>query len=113
MSLVSANDNAPQLPSLPLPLPVPITTSTSTPNLEDTTGREKERDTGGSAPHEQQVKINIVFFEKEKDFFKVPEAERPASSHSIGVQPTIWETYRVLGQQYSKSDLTGKNPIWI
>ncbi|KAF1747676.1 hypothetical protein GCK72_024142 [Caenorhabditis remanei] len=90
VSLVSANDSAPQLPSLPLPLPVPITTSTSTPNLEDTTGREKERDTGGSAPHEQQV----------------PEAERPASSHSIGVQPTIWETYRVLGQQYSKSDLT-------
>ncbi|EGT30520.1 hypothetical protein CAEBREN_11762 [Caenorhabditis brenneri] len=89
VSLVSANDNAPQLPSLPLPLPVPITTSASATNLDETAttvGHER----GGSAPHEKQV----------------PETERPASSHSIGVQPTIWETYRVLGQQYSKSDLT-------
>ncbi|CAO4385124.1 unnamed protein product [Caenorhabditis nigoni] len=92
VSLVSANDNAPQLPNLPLPLPVPITTNASTTNLEDAMSSNEKR--AGSAPHEQQV----------------PEAERPASSHSIGVQPTIWETYRVLGQQYSKSDLTERKP---
>ncbi|CAI2357014.1 unnamed protein product [Caenorhabditis sp. 36 PRJEB53466] len=92
VSLVSANDNAPQLPSLPLPLPVPITTSTST--IEEKTEKEKERETS-SASQEPQ---------------KVAETERPASSHSIGVQPTIWETYRVLGQQYSKSDLTERKP---
>ncbi|CAB3399285.1 unnamed protein product [Caenorhabditis bovis] len=75
VSLVSANDNAPQLPSLPLPLPVPITTGP--PSAED---------------------------EKEIGYQIENELERPTSSHSIGVQPTIWETYRVLGAQYSKAD---------
>eukprot|EP00081_Caenorhabditis_elegans_P025462 NP_508629.2 Uncharacterized protein CELE_R11G1.1 [Caenorhabditis elegans] len=93
VSLVSANDNAPQLPSLPLPLPVPITTSASTTNLEETTGKENGREGGGGSHASAQEQ-------------QVPETERPASSHSVGVQPTIWETYRVLGQQYSKSDLT-------
>ncbi|CAI5454257.1 unnamed protein product [Caenorhabditis angaria] len=78
VSLVSAgNEPAPQLPNLPLSLPIPVTT-----NREPT-----------PPPPEQIVEES-----------KKSETERPSSSHSIGVQPTIWETYRVLGQQYSKSD---------
>ncbi|VDL74124.1 unnamed protein product [Nippostrongylus brasiliensis] len=38
------------------------------------------------------------------------EISRQPSTHSIGVQPTIWESYRALGDQYAKQDVLGRTP---
>ncbi|CAD6190625.1 unnamed protein product [Caenorhabditis auriculariae] len=95
-------------------LPSPTTAGESV-NFENPTGNNSSSvslvSAGEAAPQLPNLPLPLPVpittaadVHKEDSVDQQVEPERPASSHSIGVQPTIWETFRVLGSQYSKDE---------
>ncbi|KAK6035932.1 hypothetical protein COOONC_26564 [Cooperia oncophora] len=102
--------------SVPVPAPAPTTvpTTESIPQSESysslpTTTQNPSQPTPAPSPASQPPPPTFPAAVEvhRNDETNEPAIVRQVSTHSIGIQPTIWESYKALGDQYAKQEEAG------